>query len=57
MFNVVYGKVTSKKHKTWEGDGLLEVIGKSAVLKVTLTNQIFKILYFIFSLFVTHNRT
>ncbi|XP_020287308.1 DNA repair and recombination protein RAD54B-like isoform X2 [Pseudomyrmex gracilis] len=33
VFNVVYGKVTSKKHKTWEGDGLLEVTGKSAVLK------------------------
>nr|XP_012228606.1 PREDICTED: DNA repair and recombination protein RAD54B-like isoform X2 [Linepithema humile] len=33
VFNVMYGKVTSKKHKTWDGDGLLEVIGKSATLK------------------------
>ncbi|XP_071561970.1 DNA repair and recombination protein RAD54B isoform X1 [Temnothorax nylanderi] len=32
-FNVVYGKVTSKKHKTWDSDGLLEVTGKSAILK------------------------
>lgn len=30
----MYGKVTSKKHKTWDGDGSLEVTGKSAVLKV-----------------------
>lgn len=34
VFNVIYGKVTSKKHKTWDDDGLLEVIGKSAILKV-----------------------
>lgn len=34
VFNAVYGKVSSKKHKTWDGDGLLEVAGKSAVLKV-----------------------
>ncbi|XP_025152483.1 DNA repair and recombination protein RAD54B isoform X1 [Harpegnathos saltator] len=33
IFNVVYGKISSKKHKTWDGDGLLEVAGKSAVLK------------------------
>lgn len=37
MFNVVYGKVTSKKHKTWDSDGLLEIAGKSAILKVTVT--------------------
>jgi len=30
----MYGKVTSKKHKTWDNDGLLEVIGKDAILKV-----------------------
>ncbi|XP_011163538.1 DNA repair and recombination protein RAD54B [Solenopsis invicta] len=33
VFNVMYGKITSKKHKTWDDDGLLEVIGKSAILK------------------------
>ncbi|XP_014475589.1 PREDICTED: DNA repair and recombination protein RAD54B-like [Dinoponera quadriceps] len=33
VFNVVYGKISSKKHKKWDGDGLLEVAGKSAVLK------------------------
>lgn len=33
VFNVMYGKITSKKHKTWDGDGLLEVTGKSAILK------------------------
>lgn len=34
MFNVVFGKVTTKKHKTWDNDGFLEVLGKNAVLKV-----------------------
>ncbi|XP_032677670.1 DNA repair and recombination protein RAD54B-like isoform X1 [Odontomachus brunneus] len=33
IFNVVFGKISSKKHKTWDGDGLLEVVGKNAVLK------------------------
>ncbi|KYM80237.1 DNA repair and recombination protein RAD54B [Atta colombica] len=33
VFNVVYSKVTSKKHKTWDDDGLLEVTGKNAILK------------------------
>ncbi|XP_011875667.1 PREDICTED: DNA repair and recombination protein RAD54B-like isoform X3 [Vollenhovia emeryi] len=33
VFNVMYGKISSRKHKTWDGDGLLEVIGKSAILK------------------------
>lgn len=28
------GKVTSKKHKTWDSDGLLEIVGKNAILKV-----------------------
>lgn len=32
-FNVVFGKVTNKKHKTWDNDGFLEVNGKSAILK------------------------
>ncbi|RLU15867.1 hypothetical protein DMN91_011623 [Ooceraea biroi] len=32
IFNVMYGKVSSRKHKTWDNDGLLEVIGKSAIL-------------------------
>ncbi|XP_018402156.1 PREDICTED: DNA repair and recombination protein RAD54B-like, partial [Cyphomyrmex costatus] len=32
-FNVMFGKVTSKKHKTWDSDGLLEIVGKSAILK------------------------
>ena len=27
-------KVTSKKHKTWDSDGLLEIVGKNAILKV-----------------------
>ncbi|XP_068083216.1 DNA repair and recombination protein RAD54B [Anabrus simplex] len=35
IFNVVWGKQSTKKHKTWEGDGILEVEGKSAVLKDT----------------------
>uniref|UniRef100_A0A1B6CFP3 Helicase ATP-binding domain-containing protein n=1 Tax=Clastoptera arizonana TaxID=38151 RepID=A0A1B6CFP3_9HEMI len=32
-FNVVYGKQSKKKHKTWEGDGILEVGEKSLLLK------------------------
>ncbi|KAL2715707.1 DNA repair and recombination protein RAD54B-like isoform X1 [Vespula squamosa] len=32
-FNVVFGKITTKKHKTWDSDGFLEVLGKNAVLK------------------------
>jgi hypothetical protein len=34
LFNVVWGKQTKKKHKTWEGDGTLEVGEKSVILKV-----------------------
>lgn len=34
----MYGKATSKKHKTWDSDGLLEVVGKSAILKVTIAS-------------------
>lgn len=30
----MYGQITSKKNKTWDGDGLLEIIGESAILKV-----------------------
>ncbi|XP_054286277.1 DNA repair and recombination protein RAD54B-like [Macrosteles quadrilineatus] len=33
IFNVVYGKPSKKKHKTWEGDGVLEVGEKSLTLK------------------------
>ncbi|KAK2582718.1 hypothetical protein KPH14_004988 [Odynerus spinipes] len=33
IFNVVFGKKTAKKHKTWDNDGFLEVNGKHAVLK------------------------
>lgn len=33
IFRVVWGKPSSKKHKTWEGDGTLEVGEKSATLK------------------------
>ncbi|XP_026667246.1 DNA repair and recombination protein RAD54B-like isoform X2 [Ceratina calcarata] len=32
-FNVVIGKRSNRKHKIWEDDGTLEVIGKQAVLK------------------------
>lgn len=33
IFNVVYGKQSKKKHKTYEGDGTLEVHEKQAILK------------------------
>lgn len=33
----MYGRVTSKKYKTWDGDGFLEITGKSATLKVINT--------------------
>ncbi|XP_025264206.1 DNA repair and recombination protein RAD54B [Camponotus floridanus] len=33
IFNVMYGQITSKKNKTWDGDGLLEIIGENAILK------------------------
>ncbi|KAL1139651.1 hypothetical protein AAG570_006629, partial [Ranatra chinensis] len=35
IFNVVYGKQSTRKHKTWEGDGFLEVGVKSVTLKDT----------------------
>nr|CAD7411274.1 unnamed protein product [Timema poppensis] len=34
VFTVLWGKQTKKKHKTWEGDGTLEVTDCSAVLKI-----------------------
>nr|VZI42135.1 unnamed protein product [Spirometra erinaceieuropaei] len=34
-FEVVYAKRSSKKHKTWEGDGLLTLQGSSVKLKST----------------------
>ncbi|KAJ1529567.1 hypothetical protein ONE63_006338 [Megalurothrips usitatus] len=33
IYRVVWGKPTTKKHKTWEGDGTLEVGEKTATLK------------------------
>uniref|UniRef100_A0A182PII7 DNA repair and recombination protein RAD54-like n=1 Tax=Anopheles epiroticus TaxID=199890 RepID=A0A182PII7_9DIPT len=33
IFKVCWGKISTRKHKTWEGDGTLEVSGRSAVLK------------------------
>lgn len=33
VFSVVFGKPSKKKHKTWDGDGILEVFGKTAILK------------------------
>lgn len=32
-FKVVWGKISTKKHKTWEGDGTLELTGRTATLK------------------------
>ncbi|KAI5742570.1 hypothetical protein M8J77_008720 [Diaphorina citri] len=36
IFNVVYGKPSAKKHKSWEQDGVLEISGTMAILKDTL---------------------
>lgn len=33
VFNVVWAKQSTRKHKVWEGDGVLEVEGKTVVLK------------------------
>ncbi|CAB3360634.1 Hypothetical predicted protein [Cloeon dipterum] len=33
IFEAVYRKMQTKKHKTWEGDGTVEVSGRSVVLK------------------------
>lgn len=32
-YKVVWGKISTKKHKTWEGDGTLEILGRTATLK------------------------
>lgn len=32
-FNVLWGKLSTRKHKKWEGDGILEVKQKSAILR------------------------
>ncbi|KAL1458048.1 hypothetical protein WDU94_008223 [Cyamophila willieti] len=33
IFNVVYGKPSGKKHKSWEDDGTLEIVNGTATLK------------------------
>ena len=33
-YNVLIGKKSTKKHKTWDEDGILEVRGTNATLKV-----------------------
>ncbi|XP_049959250.1 DNA repair and recombination protein RAD54B-like isoform X2 [Schistocerca serialis cubense] len=33
VFNVVWAKQSTRKHKVWEGDGVLEVEGKTVILK------------------------
>lgn len=33
VFTVVWGKKTTKKHKTWDGDGFLEISDKTITLK------------------------
>ncbi|KAG8225532.1 hypothetical protein J437_LFUL006071, partial [Ladona fulva] len=33
IYNVVWGKLSKKKHKSWEGDGVLEICSDSVVLK------------------------
>ncbi|XP_029033469.1 DNA repair and recombination protein RAD54B-like isoform X1 [Osmia bicornis bicornis] len=40
VFNVVIGKQSTRKHKKWEDDGILEVKGKHAILKDTEDNVI-----------------
>lgn len=35
-FNCVYAKQSTRKHKKWEGDGVIIIKGKSVVLKVRL---------------------
>ncbi|CAK9802468.1 DNA repair and recombination protein RAD54B [Anthophora quadrimaculata] len=40
IFNVLMGKKSTRKHKKWEDDGILEVTGKFAVLKNTEGNII-----------------
>lgn len=52
FYNVVWNKQTKKKHKTWEGDGTIEINNDIAILKVIFCN-----LYLIknFVLFILHN--
>ena len=33
VYNIVIGKKSTKKHKTWDSDGTLEVDNTSAILK------------------------
>lgn len=40
IFNVVLGKISTRKHKRWEDDGILEVTGKHAVLKVRRASKL-----------------
>jgi hypothetical protein len=46
VFEAVYRKMQTKKHKTWEGDGKVEVTGRSVVLKVLSTISMLILLYF-----------
>ena len=41
-YSVVWGKASTKKHKKWEGDGVLIVAGKSVILKDMEAKQIGK---------------
>lgn len=52
IFNVVYGKQSKKKHKTWEGDGTLEIHEKYAMLKDETGKAIGKIILFLLFIFV-----
>lgn len=57
IFNVVYGKQTKKKHKTWEGDGTLEVGSKFMTLKDSggkVIGMNFKILFVIIYFISSH---
>jgi hypothetical protein len=51
VFEAVYRKMQTKKHKTWEGDGKVEVTGRSVVLKVLSTISMLILLYFNTKLF------
>lgn len=44
VFNVVIGKQSTRKHKKWEDDGILEVKGKHAILKVIHPSRLYIIL-------------
>lgn len=54
VFSVVYGKQTKKKHRTWEGDGTLEVGSKQLILKDDTGKVIGKIIIFFLSEFSVH---